>query len=197
MPNDLAPLPNPTLPAIEERQIDGNYGEIFHNGHFQADLRDFSGRLAIERREIPRAATNTMVYRRGRITRDGSVRIGKVDSRWENVFVQYANMSAEEKRQRRAAGIPIIVDSQLLIKLDDPESWGAEEMVLFGVKFWEVGIGFTMDTLTERDIPVTWQAEAIPKAIPRPGNHQGAAGQLPAGEQTWGNIDRAPGDLVV
>src|SRR4051794_3123652 len=105
------------LPALEEREIDGNYGEIFHNGHYQGDIRSFTGRLAIERREIPRAGTNGLVYRRGRISRDGSITLGKVDSRFEALLIGYANMSEDEKRRRRGQGEPVFPDAQLLIKL--------------------------------------------------------------------------------
>lgn len=193
------------IPAIEERQIDGNYGEIYHNGHFQGDLRDFAGRLAIERREIPRAGTNGIVYRRGRIARDGTLRLGKVDSRWENYFIEYAAMSTEEKRRRRAQGIPILADAQLLIKLDDPDSWGSEEILLTSVKFWEVGIGYTQNDMLERNIPVTWQGEVMVKAIARPGNKQ-ATGTLPAGDSfspplpsvtTWPAAGNPDGDPVI
>jgi hypothetical protein len=172
------------LPAIEERIIDGNYGEIFHNGKYQGDFRDFTGRIAIERREIPRAGTTGVVYRRGRISRDGTLRIAKVDSRFEALLIDYANTSEEEKRIRRGQGIPTFPDTQLTIKLDDPDSWGSEIITIFGVKFWEIGIGFTQNDMVERDIPVTWQREAMPKAIPRPGNKQGAAASLNQGDIT-------------
>jgi hypothetical protein len=185
------------LPAVEERQIDGNYGEIFHNGHYQGDIRDFSGRIAIERRELPRAGTNGIVYRRGRITRDGALRIGKIDSRWENLFIDYANTSEDEKRRRRGAGIPIVADAQLLIKIDDPESFGAEEVLLYGVKFWEIPIGFTQNDMIERDVPCTWQSEALVKAIARPGNKlQSTVGSTPTGQQTWPAVGRDPDPVI-
>lgn len=173
-----------TAGPIEERQIDGNYGEIYHNGKYQGDLRDFSGRLAIERREIPRAGTTGIVHRRGRVTRDGGLRIGKVDSRWEDMFFKTAGMTEAEKRRRRGQGIPVVDDAQLLIKVDDPDSWGSEEIMLFGVKFWEIPIGFTQNDMKELDIPCTWTSEELVKAIPRPGNKQGGKATYNSGDIT-------------
>ncbi len=36
-------MPASLASGVEERQIDGNYGEIYHNGHYQGDIRDFTG----------------------------------------------------------------------------------------------------------------------------------------------------------
>jgi hypothetical protein len=185
------------LPPIEERAIDGNYGELYHNGHFQGDMQGFTGRLSIERRELPRAGTNQSVFRRGRVSRDGSVSRLKVDSRFEHMFIRIANLSEEEKRRARAElGQSIVPDTQLMIKLDDPDSWGAEEILLTGVKFWELPIGFTMNDMITHDLPVTWQGEELVKAIPRPHNRQGALGALPTGERTYAASGRDPDPVI-
>lgn len=176
--------------SYEERQIDGNYGEIFHEGHYQGDFRDFTGRIAIERRELPRAGTNGVVYRRGRIAREGTLRVAKVDSRFEELFITYINKSTEQRRADRARGTDSFPVTELIIKLNDPESWGVEEIQLLGVRFWEIGIGFTMNDMLERDVPVTWTSEKLVTGIARPDRTHGGPGGTgwapPAGEQTWG-----------
>ena len=177
--------------------MDGNYGEIYHSGHYQQDIRDFSGRIAIERRELPRAGTNTIVYRKGRITREGSIRIAKVDSRFEALFLIYANKTTTERRADRGQGIDSFPDTQLLIRLDDPDSWGAEEIMLFGVKFWEIPIGFTQNDMVERDIPCTWHSEMLVSAIPRPHNKQGALAHLGPGDRTTWPAAGADPDPVI
>jgi hypothetical protein len=180
--------------GVEERQIDGNFGEIYHNGHYQGDLRDFTGRIAIERRELPRAGGVDTVYRRGRVTREGTFRLTKIDSRWEELFFNYSDKSPEDMRGDRARGVDSMPDMQFIIRLDDPASWGAEEIALFGVKFWELGIGFTSNDMLERDLPCTWQANTLVRGIPRPGNKHGWT--PPPGEQTWPAAGRDPDPVI-
>jgi hypothetical protein len=171
-----------SVAAIEERAIDGNWGQIFMNGHVQADLKGITGTVAIAQQALPRSGSNTQVYRRGRITRSGSVSLLKVDSRFESWMLKYANMTAQEMREARGKGEPVFQDLELLVKLADPESWGSEELMLFGIKFWELPIGFTQNTMLERDLPMTWNTEHLVEGIARPGNLYGAS---PEGEFTY------------
>lgn len=169
-------MAGPTPPShpstIEDRRIDGQYGEVWHEGVYQGDILEITGRIAIERREIPRAGNSGVVFRRGRVSREGSFRIGKIDSRFENKILQYIRLSPDEKRKLRRQGIAAFPDTWLTIKVDDPDSWGVEEIQLLGVKIWEVGIGFTMGDLLEREIPFTWESENLVKGIARAGNKQ-------------------------
>src|SRR4051794_27045848 len=116
--------------GIEERQIDGNYGEIYHNGHFQADITAFTGTISIEQRALPVAGENTTIYRRGRISRTGSFSLIYVDSRFTELFFNYTEKSASDRRKDRAAGVESFPDFQFIIRLDDPDAWGAEEIAL-------------------------------------------------------------------
>jgi hypothetical protein len=179
-------LPATQVPtaAVEQRFIDGNFGRIYHNGNYQADLREFSGRLSIERREIPRAGTNGTIYRRGRIAREGSFRLGYVDTRFTKLLIDYANKTPDEMRAARGQGIDIFPSFEFTIALDDPDSWGAEEIKLMGVRFWEIGLGFAQNEYLERDLPCTWDTEMVVKGIPRPGNLDGY--DTPANQTTWG-----------
>lgn len=180
--------------SVEERFIDGDYGRIYHNGHYQADLREFQGRLSIERREIPRAGSNTVVHRRGRIAREGSFRLGYVDSRFTKLLIDYANKDPDAMRAARNNGVDIFPSFEFTIQLDDPDSWGSEEIKLKGVKFWEIGLGFSLNTMVERDLPCTWENESIPKGIPRPGNLNGF--DTPAGQTTYAGAGY-DGSLVI
>jgi Phage tail tube protein len=161
--------------SVEERRIDGNYGEIFHEGHYQGDLIAFTGRISIERRQIQRAGTNSSVFRRGVIGREGSFVINKVDSRFEEKFIEYANLTTDERRAMRDSGVEAWPATEFIIKLDDPDSWGAERIAITGVRLWEIGIGFTAGDMVERDMPCTWTSEKVLGGIGRPGNKRGHA----------------------
>lgn len=185
--------------TVEDRRIDGEYGEVFHEGKYAADIVEIQGRIAIERREIPRAGQTSSVTRRGRVSREGTIRISKVDSRFESLIIKWANYTTKERREARAQGTELYRDTWLTIKLDDPDSWGSEELQLFGVKFWEIPIGFTQGDLIDRELPMTWEREQLNAGIPRPGNKgrwekvNGVWTQVqwnkPPGEETWAGTD--------
>lgn len=164
MPNETT-----TVADLEERAIDGNFGEIFYNGIYQGDITDISGTVVIAKQEIPVAGTDRVVLRRGRVARDGTMTILKIDSRFEALILGYAGMTPQERRERRGAGIPVFHAVQLIIKLADPDSWGTEEIQLLGVKMWQTSLGFAANSMVTDAIPITWNNERILNAIPRPG----------------------------
>jgi Phage tail tube protein len=161
--------------AVEERRIDGNYGEIFHEGKYQGDLASFTGRVAIERRTIQRAGADQVIYRRGTVSREGTFVVNKVDTRFEARLLEYANMTVDQRRALRDQGVEAWPETDFIVVLNDPDAWGAERIQITGVKLWEIAIGFAPGDLIERDLPATWRTEKILQAIGRPGNKQGAA----------------------
>jgi hypothetical protein len=158
-----------TIADVEERAIDGNYGEIFYNGVYQGDITDITGTVVIAKQEIPVAGSDRVVLRRGRVARDGNITILKVDSRFEALILGYAGMTPQERREKRGQGIAVMPGVQLIVKLTDPDSWGTEEIQLRGVKFWQTSIGFAPNAMVTDSIPITWNTESILNAIPRPG----------------------------
>jgi hypothetical protein len=186
--------------TIEDRRVDGMYGEVWHEGIYQGDILELSGRVAIERREIPVAGSDKVAFRRGRISREGSFRIGKVDSRFESVILGYAGLSVADRRNARAVGFDPFPETHFTVRLNDPDSWGVEELQLLGVKMWEIPIGYTMGDLKELEIPFTWEKEQLLQGIARPGNKgryvPGQGGYVPwtppPGEQTWPAAGESP-----
>lgn len=154
---------------VEERSVDGNYGEIYWKGSYQGDLTDFSGTVVIAKQEIPVAGSDRVVLRRGRVARDGTLTILKVDSRFEALILGYAGKSPQERREARGEGKSLFPGVELIIKLADPDSWGTEEIQLLGVKLWQTSIGFAPNAMVTNAIPVTWEHEHLLNAIPRPG----------------------------
>jgi hypothetical protein len=179
---------------LEDRRIDGMYGEVYHEGKYQGDILEISGRIAIERREIPVAGTDRVAFRRGRVSREGTFRVGKVDSRFEDFILSYASKSVQDRRIDRAAGRDSFPETWFTIRVDDPDSWGAEEIQLLGVRLWEIAIGYTMGDLLEREIPFTWEYEKLIQGVPRPGNL--GDWTQPQGEQTWAAIDQSDSHVI-
>lgn len=159
-----------TTTAIEERRIDGIYGEVWQEGQYQGDIMELQGSIQIEQRQIPRAGTTATVFRRGRVTRQGQLTLGKVDSRFEQLIIGWASYSVEDRRRLRSLGHNPWPDTWLTVKLDDPDSWGLEEIQLRGVKFWEISIGYGQGDLITQSLPFTWESESLMQGIARPGN---------------------------
>jgi hypothetical protein len=159
--------------VIEERFIHGQYGEIYHEGHYQGDLASFTGRITIEQIPIKRAGTNQTVYRRGDINKGGTIVLNKVDSRFEKKLIDYANLSTDERRALRDAGIDPWPATDFIIKINDPDSWGGESLHIMGVRIWEMALGFEPGSFISRDLPITWDQQKLLEGVPRPGNKQG------------------------
>ena len=163
-----APFSNVTN-QIEEREVNSEWGQIWVNGHYQQDLIAFTGTAAIGRTEVAVAGNDKTVYRTTRQTRDGTLSYRKADSRWEYLILNFMGLTANDKRALRAQGIDPWPRLQLLIVLDDPDSWGAEILQLDGVRLWSIPLGYTGADIIQRDIPVTWESEQLLLAVSRPG----------------------------
>lgn len=155
-------------PIPAERRIDGMYGEAYRDGRFLADVIEVSGTLSIDRREIMRAGSVRTAHKRGRVTAEGTLRYQAVDSRWLKEFMAFTSMSLAERRAARDAGNPVTSPFDLQLTIDDPESWGAETLMLYGVVMWSHSIGFSIADLLEREIPITWDAEELVDEIVQP-----------------------------
>ena len=154
---------------LEEREVNSEWGQLWINGHYQQDLVAFTGTAAVGRTEVAVAGNDKTVYRTTRQTRDGTLSYRKADSRWEYLILNFMGLTANDKRALRAQGIDPWPRLQLLIVLDDPDSWGAEILQLDGVRLWSIPLGYTGADIIQRDIPVTWESEQLLLAIPRPG----------------------------
>jgi hypothetical protein len=180
---------------VEERAIDGEFGQILVNGVVQQNIQDFTGTLSIEQRTLKVAGSNRQVYRRGMVTRSGSFTWLKVDSSMEAYFENgYASLDPNTRRQQRASGVISMPDLSISILLDDPESWGAEQITLSGAKLWALPLGYTNTAMLSRNITCTWDTETINAGVPRPGNTYGFA--PPQGQQTWPAAGSAAAPLI-
>lgn len=155
-------------PIPAERRIDGAYGEAYRDGRFLADVIEVSGTINIDRRELPIAGSINTHYKRGRVTREGTIRYQAVDSRWLREFISFTSLSLEERRAARNAGNPVTSPFDLQITIDDPEAFGKETLMLYGVVMYSASIGFSLNDLLEREIPITWVREELISEIVQP-----------------------------
>ena len=155
-------------PIPAERRIDGMYGEARRDGKFLADVIAVAGTVTIDRREIVMAGSVGTHNKRGRVSREGTIRYQQVDSRWLEEFLSFTSLSLTERRAARDRGENPASPFNMTLISDDPEAFGAEEIELEGVVMWAHDLGFDITALMEREVPITWTNERIIKAINQP-----------------------------
>jgi hypothetical protein len=172
-----SPLLTGTTTSLEEREVSAEYGQVWVNGYYQQDITAFTGTGSIGQTSLGTAGSDGTVYRTTRKTRTGTMNYRKADSRWEALILTYMSLTPGDRRALRANGLSAFPQVQLLLVLDDPDSWGAEVLQLNTVRFWDIPIGYSGDGVIERSITATWEGEQLLVAINRPGNLQNAAAQ--------------------
>lgn len=150
--------------------FDGMYGSAWKDGKQLADVIEFTGNVAINRVDVPLVGQERTGHKPGRQTREGTMRVQKVDTKWEMQIYQFLSQSLEDRRAARDAGNPMLAPFSLILEYDDPYALGRERWQLDGVLLWQMPLGFSIGTdLTETEFPVTWETErpleAFQKAV--------------------------------
>lgn len=166
-------------PIDAERRMDGMYGEAYRDGRFLADVIEVSGTISIDRRELPITGSVNTHYKRGRVSREGTLRYQQVDSRWLREFMDFTSLSLSQRRAMRDAGQAPTAPFNILLAVDDPEAFGAEQLMIYNVIMWNHSIGFSINDLLEREIPITWEREALIRPVVQPSSN--SHGAVPPG----------------
>ena len=148
----------------------GMYGGAYRDGKLLAEAVEVSGSVQINRLEVPLVGATKTGYKPGRETREGTIRIQKIDSRWELEIFEFLTQSLAKRRQNRDAGIPNLRPFQLQLEFDDPDALGYEAWQLEGCLLWAMPIGYSVtDDIVEREFPLTWERETPLSAFERTG----------------------------
>jgi hypothetical protein len=119
-----------------------------------SDAIEVSGAIEIARIDVPLVGTARMGHKPGRETREGTIRIQKMDTKWEMEVFNFI-----KSRRSRSTRIPMAPFS-LELEYDDPDALGIEKIRLDGCLIWRLPIGFSIgDDLVEREFPLTWEDE--------------------------------------
>jgi hypothetical protein len=156
-------MANSIIPA--EKRIDGMYGEVWVNRgngvEWWADVVNVTGTITVERKPVNPAGTVQTYNKRGRVTREGTLTFDKVDSRLEREFITAVNKPLAERRSAANRGLNWFNRFSLHIKLDDPDSWGLEEIVLQNCEWWTLPLGFSLTEMRQTEMQFTWEYEDV------------------------------------
>ena len=147
------------MPAAESPELtnpgllrfSGMYGSAWRNGSICADVHEVTGATEINRIDVPLVGYTRNGYKPGREAREGTLRIQKMDSKWELEVYRYLASRSSGGHMK---------PFQLVLQYDDPDALGKEQWQLNGVLLWRLPFGFSItDDLVDREIPFTWEAE--------------------------------------
>ena len=129
----------------ESRIINGTYGEVWNEGKWLTNITSAEATIDISKEEITRAGTRWVGHKVTAVSGSGSMTGYKITTEW-------AEKTAGVLKDR---GKPFI--TELIIKLDDPESFGAMRARLSGVSFDRIDIvNYEVGSLVEEELPFTF-----------------------------------------
>jgi hypothetical protein len=155
-------MPDITSPLL---RFNGMYGGAFQNGQLLFDVTEVSGTITRNRIEVAVPGTERTGYKPGRQAREGTLRVQKIDGRWEYKVHQIFTASLADRRADRdrvlGGGTSVFENTfSLHLRIDDPTTAGPEEIVLHDCQIWNLPIGFSIaDEIMEREFQMTWETE--------------------------------------
>lgn len=147
------------------RRHGGMWGSAWRDGRMLTDVVQVTGTTARGRIEIPLVGQQTVGYKPGRLSSEGSLVFQKVDTGWELDVFNAITLDVDELRARRDRGEFGTLDGtfDLLLKNDDPHSFGKEVWMLIGCQIWQLDVGINIaDEFIQREIPLTYE-RAVPQ----------------------------------
>lgn len=176
--------------ADSMRRYGGMYGKAFKNGKILADLVEVSGNIEVAKIQVPLVGTTKQGYKAGRESREGSIKIQKIDAAWEIDLLNWLKGRQEGLTEsgKRTNTDSHVFDLQIVI--DDPEAYDYESWQLLGCQIWRVPLGFSItDDIIDRELPFTWESETLIHA-PNPTGDGQLGVQSRNGE--WSSVSNNP-----
>jgi len=140
----------------------GMYGSAWRDNKMLAEVVDVTSAAEVNRIEVPIVGATRGGHKAGRETREGTIRVQKVDAKWELEIWSFMSAGLEQRRKDRDD--PAVTRPKrtfdLHLKQDDPDALGLEEWVLYDCQIWRLPLGIAIaDDITEREYPLTWERE--------------------------------------
>lgn len=154
------------------------YGSAWRDGVQLSEAVEVSGAVEVNRIEIPLVGQTKQGYKPGRESREGTLRIQKIDASWELEMYQFLSQSLADRRANRGTADATLRTFDLKLEIDDPEAYGYEAWQLENVQIWRMPLGFSItDDIIDREFPITWESETPLSAFTV--NGQGVATKYP------------------
>jgi hypothetical protein len=127
------------------RTINGSYGEVWHDGIWQTNIQSAEAVVDIDKEEIKRSGTRWTGHKVTSLKGSGNIKGYKITSD----FIQLIGSVASDRSK------PYV--TSIILKLADPEAYGAERVMLKGVQFDQIPLSkFEVGSLVEEELPFTF-----------------------------------------
>jgi len=124
------------------RVINGTYGYVYHDGKWLTNIKSAEANVEVTKEEIKRAGTRWVAHKVTGLSGTGTITGYKVTSE----FVELIGKIADDSQ-----GTFI---TELILKLEDPESYGAYRVRLKGVTFDKIPLmHFEVGSIVEEELP--------------------------------------------
>jgi hypothetical protein len=150
------------MPNAGEYRMSGLWGSAYDAaGNLLAEVVEVVTAVELGRIAVPLVGTMREGHKQGRETREGTMRVQKIDTKWEMKVWKQLSLSVDQRRAARdGSGPRFNPEFTIIVKIDDPEALGVERWQLDGCRIWRLPIGFNIgDELLEREYPLTWENE--------------------------------------
>ena len=152
--------PSPSAASEGLYRFSGMYGSCWRDGIQLAEVVEVSGAVEVNRIDVPLVGQTKTGYKPGRESREGTLRVQKIDTKWEMEMYQFLSAGLRQRRINRDQGIGTLRPFSVLLEYDDPDALGIEKWQLDGCLIWRMPVGYSIgDDLVEREFPITWEFE--------------------------------------
>lgn len=171
-------MPNPMAGNEGLFRITGMWGEARDAaGNLLAEVTEVTATAEINRIEVPLVGTNRQGYKPGRVTREGTFRVQKIDTKWELAVYDFISTTLADRRAARGTNESYLKPFSLIIGYDDPEALGVEKWRLDGCLLWRLPLGFNIgDDIRDLEFPFSYEAETPLSAFKRTGTTNAETG---------------------
>lgn len=143
-------------------RFSGAFGSAWDSaGNLISDMVSVAAPVELGRTDVPIVGSLRVGHKQGRETREGTLRIQKIDSKWEMQMYGLLSQSLAARRAARDGRGPAFnPEFAIVLKYDDPDALGVERWQLSGCRIWRLTLGYDInDELVEREYPLTWESE--------------------------------------
>lgn len=156
------PVPQQAVSSVSDGlfRYGGMFGSAWRDGVQLAEVVEVTGAVEVGRIEVPLVGQTRNGYKPGRESREGTLNIQKIDTKWEMEIYSFLSVNLRDRRRNRDAGRPTLRPFSVDIEYDDPDALGIEKWRLDGVLIWRLPLGFSItDDIVNREFPITWERE--------------------------------------
>lgn len=132
------------------RTINGSFGEMWESGKWVTQVYEVEATIDLEKADVKRSGTRWTAKKLVGVSGSGLFKGYKVTTEWITKIGQVLDDNKKE------------YVTSLIVKLDDPESFGAMRVELTGVTFDKIDlVKYSVGAIVEEEFPFTFTGATL------------------------------------